>query len=499
MNDYDNKGEEYEVNEFNENPACNVNEPQKENSGEQESTHYNPEYSMYKEQMKQLNNRTNQVRHKPLRGYGTGKGAYQYNPNTGWQRADSEPNSGESYEWNLNDYDQFNTAKRKKANKRGVVVFSVFLVIIMGISISVVGAYSGNNYRADGKADASAFSQPETSRAQEHELPEAGISLELSGKPQINDTIPVGGKMTIPEIAKAVLPSVVGVSAHQSTRYYEPVSMGSGIIMSADGYIITNAHVVSVGTYFAVQLDSETSLDAVLIGADPTTDLAVLKVDKDDLIAATFGDSNYMEVGETVVAIGNPSGIELAGSVTRGIVSALNRQVTTNNNYSFKYIQTDAAINPGNSGGALVNEYGQVIGINSSKIIASGYEGIGFAIPITDAKPILDDIIANGYVTGRVMLGVTCQAISDADARDYGVPLGLEIIEISPKSDLINKDVQRGDIITRINGSPVYSNSDVQKILKQHEVGDTVTLTIYRRVTPVREIEFEVEVVLVEN
>jgi serine protease Do len=289
----------------------------------------------------------------------------------------------------------------------------------------------------------------------------------------------------------------VGVSSYNDT-YYEPVSIGSGIVMSADGYIITNAHVVAGAAKYKVQLFDNSPYDAQLIGFDSSTDLAILKITASDLKAAVFGDSSQAVVGETVVAIGNPSGIELAGSVTRGIISAVNRTVS-NNSSQFSYIQTDAAINPGNSGGALVNEYGQVIGINSAKIVAAGYEGIGFAIPITDAKPILDMLIESGKVTGRVMLGIGYNPVTEADSLKYGIPMGLEIREIYEISDLRNKDVQLGDILIEVNGERILTLPDVESIIGEFQVGDEVTLRFYRRISTVQSTEFEVTVKLIEN
>ena len=197
-----------------------------------------------------------------------------------------------------------------------------------------------------------------------------------------------------------------------------------------------------------------------------------------------------------MVAIGNPAGLELAGSVTQGIVSAVNREVRTTN--SMTYIQTDAAINPGNSGGALANEYGQVIGINSNKIVAAGYEGIGFAIPISEAKPVIDDLITNGRVTGRTMLGITARTVDEVDARNYGVMMGLSIETIDPESDLINSDVQKGDILTHIDGERIYTLNDVRKVLDVKKPGDTVTLSLYRRIGN-QEHNFDAETRLMES
>ncbi|MCL2056539.1 MAG: trypsin-like peptidase domain-containing protein [Oscillospiraceae bacterium] len=428
-------------------------------------------------------------------------GGYRYDPVFGWQkgaRQDSGANRTDGYRWDFNEYDAAGRGRQRRG--RGIVVFlaGLFGVVIIGMfaitGYSILLELNGSPLTlGEGQASAAA-SVPEPD-APSGEAP----TLELTSRPGTQELNPGGGRLTIPEIARKISPAVVGVSAFdEGSRFYEPVSVGSGIVMTEDGYVITNAHVVAPGTSFKIQLHDATPYDAQLIGLDTTTDLAVLKVDVAGLVPAVFGDSDEIEVGETVVAIGNPSGIELAGSVTRGIVSAVNRMVTTEN-YQFIYLQTDAAINPGNSGGALVNEFGQVIGINSSKIVAQGYEGIGFAIPITNAKPILDDIIKNGRVTGRVMLGISCKPVTEVDALRYDIPMGLEIHEIYEGSDLIGKDVQRGDILIEIDSIRVRTLPDVQAILSERKVGDEVTLKFYRRLSAVQSVEFDVTIVLVEN
>ncbi|MDL2233216.1 trypsin-like peptidase domain-containing protein [Ruminococcaceae bacterium OttesenSCG-928-L11] len=429
---------------------------------------------------------------------GNSYNSYRYDPKSGWQTG--RP-SQDSYQWSFQDYDRFDTARKTpRGRSKGLVIFTVSLVGVIIISLFGITGYSLLISRnsivgeSESSTDSSGISQAEPGT-------EAIVSepaLDLNNKPEGSQAISQDGTMSIPEIAKAVSPSVVGVSAHQSSRFYEPISVGSGIVLTEDGYIITNAHVVAGGTNYKVQLHDNTPYDAMLIGSDASTDLAILKIDVTGLTPAIFGDSDQIEVGETVVAIGNPSGLELAGSVTRGIVSAVNRTVSTDS-YTFKYIQTDAAINPGNSGGALVNEFGQVIGINSSKIVATGYEGIGFAIPITDAKPILDDIIKNGRVTGRVMLGIGCDTVTEADSLKYGIPMGLEIREIYEKSDLRGKDVQLGDILVEIDGNRVYTQADVQRVLSGYSVGDVVSLRLYRRISTVQSTEVVVEARLVEN
>jgi serine protease Do len=426
---------------------------------------------------------------------------YQYSPGSGWQQGSRAGRDRESYEWNFQDYDRVDRNRRRGTARknRGLVVFTVSLVGILVISLFGLTGYSlmvGRGVESSSESSRAPSLAP--SAPARDVAPQTDSGLDLAGKPQVQEAQPVSDRLTIPEIAKLVSPSVVGVSAHNDVRIYEPVSIGSGIVMSADGYIITNAHVIAGGSNYKVQLSDNSPYDAQLIGFDSSTDLAILKIEAPGLTPAVFGDSSQIEVGETVVAIGNPTGLELAGSVTRGIVSAINRQVSTDKS-QFNYIQTDAAINPGNSGGALVNEFGQVIGINSAKLVASGYEGIGFAIPITDAKPILDMLMVSGRVTGRVILGIGCNPVTETDSLKYGIPMGLEIQEVYENSDLRGKDIQLGDILTEIDGQRIFTLSDVENILKEHKVDDEVTLKFYRRISTVQSTEFEVTIKLIEN
>ena len=240
----------------------------------------------------------------------------------------------------------------------------------------------------------------------------SGLAGIPSGAPTLVTTNG-GGELTVNEIAKRLGPSCVGVinkAKVQPQRFYDPFSgryyyyqnpaegemvqqgSGSGIIISQDGYIVTNQHVIADATELIVVLNSGEEHKATLVGADEKTDLAVLKINATGLTPAVLGDSNLAEVGDLAVAIGNPLGQELAGTVTAGVISAVNRKMTVDNR-TYNLIQTDAAINPGNSGGALVNKYGQVIGINSIKMSQSGVEGIGFAIAMSEAKPIIDDLM----------------------------------------------------------------------------------------------------------
>lgn len=219
--------------------------------------------------------------------------------------------------------------------------------------------------------------------------------------------------------------------------------------------------------------------DAELIGSDATTDLAVIKIDATGLTPAEFGDSSQLQQGDTVMAIGNPGGMAFNSSVSQGVVSAVDRPITSDVGYTMKCIQTDAAINPGNSGGPLVNMYGQVVGINSSKIVANGYEGLGFAISINEAQSIVSDLKAYGYVTGRVYLGIQYQMVNSMISQMYGMPVGLYIEGFST-TFMQDNGFQRGDILVEADGTALTDSSILTNKLMEKSPGDTITFKVYR-------------------
>jgi serine protease Do len=248
--------------------------------------------------------------------------------------------------------------------------------------------------------------------------------------------------------------------------------------MSEDGYIITNNHVVSSATTVYVLLADGSQLDATIVGLDAQTDLAVLKVEPTTkLTAAEFGDSDELQPGEYAYAIGSPGGVKLANTITGGRISAINRDLTVKDRV-MSLIQTDASINPGNSGGALINKYGQVVGITSAKISgsvysSSSYEGLGFAIPINTAKDIVDELIANGYVSGRPSIGISGQSVAQ----------GIYVYSIDSRAHAASEGLQVGDIITKMNGQTVTSMTEVNNAKGDLKAGDKVTLTVYRMST----------------
>ncbi|MCX7902896.1 MAG: trypsin-like peptidase domain-containing protein [Caloramator sp.] len=300
--------------------------------------------------------------------------------------------------------------------------------------------------------------------------------------------------LTIPQIVKKVSPSIVAIrmSITIPNRINQVMSQnkseGSGIIFDKNGYIMTNYHVVEYAdpknsyskyTTLEVFLPDGRQTKGKFIGGDRRTDLAVIKVDLSDLPVAELGDSSSIEVGELAVAIGNPLGLDFAGSVTAGIISAVNRKIQIDDR-TLNLIQTDAAINPGNSGGALVNSRGQVIGINTAKISSTGLEGLGFAIPINDAKPIIDQLVMFGYVKGRPFIGISGREITETIAQMYNIPQGVYVISVTPNTGAYNAGIKAGDILVKLAGQEIKTLKDIDAIKSKYKAGDTVDTVIYR-------------------
>lgn len=289
------------------------------------------------------------------------------------------------------------------------------------------------------------------------------------------------GTMTAEQIYQKLAPSIVGIVTYNPSQglISSSTGQGSGIIMSNDGYIITNAHVIGNTNKYNVTVvtGDKKEYTAKVVGYDTRTDVAVLKIEASDLTAAEFGNSDQLNVGAWVLAIGNPGGLEFSNTLTRGLVSAVNRSIGASNS-PVKYIQTDAAINPGNSGGALLNMYGQVIGVNSAK--ASEYEGIGFAIPINTVKTVVDDIIKRGYVSGRAKLGITVRPLSVFEAQANDVPQGVLVAEINDESQASAGGLKPGDIIIKMDGENIRTTTALYGQLEKHSPGDKVGITVYR-------------------
>ncbi|MBV4428773.1 S1C family serine protease [Clostridium tyrobutyricum] len=302
-----------------------------------------------------------------------------------------------------------------------------------------------------------------------------------------------GTGLTTAEIAKKVSPAVVGVSVKsivQNNSFSnsfgysddndsgtsEQDGMGSGIIINSDGYILTNYHVVQNAQSINVILTNKKQVSAKLVNYDSNQDLAVIKVTSKTTMPAIaeLGDSSKVEVGDPVVAIGNPLGTELLGSVTSGIISATNRAISVGNTKQ-SFLQTDAAINPGNSGGALVNSMGQVIGINSAKIGGSGVEGIGFAIPINTVKSKL-----SGLLKPFLKLGIAGREIDSTLSQQYGIPKGVYVVEVEEFSSAEKAGIKVGDIIQKFDGKSISSVNDINTLKSKHKSGDIISIVVSR-------------------
>lgn len=447
--------------------------------------------------------------------------SYTAQPNNMGNAADNKSaQQGYSY---VNYYSNPNTAAQvsgsgkppKKKNHFWIkaVAFVAAMAIVSAGSIGIFNAVQNSKKLV--LADSSSTSSETAEDTTEEQLADSDQNSTVglsSGTAQSWIELSAGtDAMSIRDIVKKVTPSVVGVQAtFQMPNNYNysygfgmfgnggnssqaVTGVGTGIIMREDGYIVTNAHVIydseyGCGEASAVEIrmsDEETTYDAKVVAYDIETDLAVLKVEQTGLVAAEFGDSDSCQVGDTVVAIGNPLGLELQNTVTCGIISALNRKVTINDK-TMTLIQTDTAINNGNSGGPLINSSGQVIGINSAKMSSSvsssgaTIEGIGFAIPMTEAREIVDDLINYGYVTGRPQLGISCQDVSEAVSQAYNLPIGAYIISVTEGGAADEAGLQVGDIITAINDNTIQTTEELNNYKNEFNAGDTVTLTIVR-------------------
>lgn len=310
----------------------------------------------------------------------------------------------------------------------------------------------------------------------------SGTRLNIVSAPESSDTTfsDEEDALCLQDIYSSVIDSVVSISSMTSSG----TSSGTGIIMSSDGYVITNHHVITGALVISVLTNDNQEFEAALVGSDEMSDLAVLKIDARGLKAAEFGDSSKLRVGDSVVAIGDPLGVQLRGTMTNGIISAINRDLTVGDR-TMTLIQTNAALNNGNSGGPLINCYGQVIGINTVKMSSyytatASVEGLGFAIPISVAKPIIDELIENGYVAGRPAIGISGDSLPSYYRTYYRLPEGVYVTSVNEGSDAKAKGIREGDIVTAINGEKICSIDELNTVKNQYAAGDEVTLTVYR-------------------
>ena len=430
----------------------------------------------------------------------TGNGGSGNNGGYSYVNYYSDPNGGDP-----------NKKPKKKHTGLKVAAFVLAMVLVSGGSI---GVYEG--IRSSNADNSSSIVASNDSSAAESSTGDSSSTKKSDSSQSWIQLASTNGSMSVADIVKKVTPSVVGVQSTFSSSNgsnNNPMNgyggffgygsqgnngspgmtgVGTGIIMSKDGYIVTNAHVIyddeyGYGEASSVQIqmsDEETTYDARIVAYDKEADIAVLKIDADNLTPAEFGDSSSCEVGEMVVAIGNPLGLQFQNTVTCGIISALDRKVTINDN-TMTLIQTDTAINNGNSGGPLINSSGQVIGINSAKM-SSTYsgeatvEGIGFAIPMSEAKSIVDDLINYGYVTGRPQLGISCQDVTEAVSQAYNIPVGAYIFSVTAGGAADQAGLQPGDVITGIQDQTISTTEELNAVKNQYKAGDTITLTYVR-------------------
>ena len=380
-------------------------------------------------------------------------------------------------EFNYSEENHFKAPKTtKKSRGFGKTIVFPFISGIIGASV-VVGACFGIPSIKDkiiGTTTSSSFSTPTSTQT----------TLDVVNLSEFSNT-------SI-NVAQKVLPSIVGITVNYNVNSVfgnsTAKATGSGIIISEDGYIVTNNHVISSesnASYYAITeatgitvnlYNDSTEYTATIVGTDSYTDLAVIKIDATGLTPATLGNSDNVQVGEFAMAVGNPLGMQ--SSVTSGIVSAVNREVTTEDGTTYTAIQTDAAINSGNSGGALVNANGEVIGINTLKLSGDGIEGMGFAIPINSTTKVISELIEYKEVR-RPYIGITGSAVSEEISTRYNVPQGVYVESVEAGGPAEAAGLKVGDIITKIQGTDVSTVQELNNIKNTYSIGDEVTLTVY--------------------
>ena len=404
-----------------------------------------------------------------------------------------------------NNYNGFSTdsisSKAPKKNTAARIAASLMaMVLVSAGSVGIYRQVTGTDVNTAATVSSEAAENTSSNAVAKNM---SMISAENSGTADLSNE----------DVVEKMLPSVVGIEStftmtssanagnyfsfggfgygqEQQPRTSEATGTGTGVVITEDGYIVTNAHVIYDSEYGAgladsisVILNDDNTYEAEVIGYDTDYDLAVLRIQATGLAAAEFGNSDELKLGQSVIAIGNPLGFDLMDTVTSGIVSGLNRQMDINSK-SMTLIQTDAAINSGNSGGPLINKYGQVIGINSSKMSASysetSIEGIGFAIPSNEAARIVGDIMEYGYVTGKPQLGISCQTVTEDISRMYNLPVGVYITAVEDNSAADKAGLQTGDIITGIDGETVTTFEELTAKKNEHKAGESMEVTFTR-------------------
>ena len=396
---------------------------------------------------------------------------------------DNQNNQQDFNSYNSDSVNEF-SYKPENKNKKGRKILTGIVAILSVVAVGTTSIVGYSLITGNGLGNDSSGSSLQTAQNNDDDTSSAS-SVDRSNLPSIIQLATPSDAMSIPDIVDKVSPSVVGISCMTSSG----TVTGTGIIMSEDGYIITNAHVVDGANTISVVLpssytdessgsESET-IAAELVGADSQTDLAVVKIDRTGLTAAEFGTSSEIRVGEVSIVIGNPLGFDLANSVTAGIISATDRTLTIEDR-TMNLIQTDASINSGNSGGPLINAYGQVIGITSAKVSSTYGEGLGFAIPIDEAIPIVEDLIQYGYVTGRPTLGISGENVTDVYSQYYDIPKGFFVRSVEEGSAAEEAGIQVNDIVIGIEGTLIESIEEFNEIKEEYQAGDQITVSVYR-------------------
>ena len=371
--------------------------------------------------------------------------------------------------------------KKKKKFNGGRVARSA-VALVLAAAMGFAGGFVGAKYGGSGKV---VIQQAAPSAASDSSTGSSGADSTITAASSS------GSSLTTEQVADMVSPSVVVITTEQVVysqwSWYGQSQVesgaGSGVIISSDGYILTCAHVVDGASTITVTIDDK-DYTATLVGEDTTSDVAVIKIDATGLTPATVGDSDSLKVGQSVMAVGNPLG-ELGGTVTGGMISALNRSVTiqgTSSTNTMSLIQMDASVSPGNSGGGLFNMSGELVGIVNAKSSSSDAEGLGFAIPINDAIKVAQQLLENGYVTGRPYLGITYLGVEDAQtAAQLGVnAYGVYVVEVVKGGPAERAGLQSGDRIVSIDGTEIGTKDDLGTLMQKHAAGDTLNITIAR-------------------
>lgn len=491
----------------NQNPNPNAHaQPWQYGYGQYPYSGQNPQYNQNNQQYGQYQNNT---------GYNQNVPPYQ-------QNMYGQPPYGNNGTYNQQYNPQMFAQYPQKKTKGGIIALIIVLCSLLTIGFIGMMVYgfsvdikedlnsdrsdSGNSFRLPNKDSTTPFETlPDTSsQGKTHDESDysdkvnkdySGMKLESNPKDtKTNDSY------TAAKASDKVSDSVVGILCYSDdvpdqADTTTASSQGSGIIFSQDGYVITNAHVIGNSkTAYAIRVVTSDGkvYKAGVVGYDSRTDIAVLKMDDaKGLTPATFGDSSQLEVGQDIIVVGNPGGLDYQNTTTKGVISALDRKLSTSS--LTKYIQTDAAINPGNSGGPLVNYYGQVVGITTSKIVSETYEGMGFAIPSQTVKSIVDTLVKNGYVEGRVKIGISGIAVTSDQASNYNIPQGIYVQSIVSGGPCDGTSLKEGDIITEVDGETITSFADVYAILETHKPGDKIKVKYYSSSSGDGEVEITLQ------